>query len=301
MTKANEILQEEIAATNMIDEIKQSDDQLDILKKEIGLFSENSPSYWDSPSDNANTSITSSPTETIRTSKNPTAKIIKNKRMERHSIIIRKSVHKVNLPPSALNLDLQKQKNFVKKKQCEHYVISLYNAAIRGKFYGKPKEIGLLTESGKIFLEKLSGLKLRNKVSFVLNPSDLCHINGDHWGKEKDEGNNIPLEIKDIRNLIYILMSPDIVMYFNDKYSRKSFYLLKNNGNGTYNIDEIYASRNGNLTLKTMYKTKKSADQRVMDLTSLLSTSGTYSDVNSSDAKIPILFQCASENLENIK
>jgi len=79
MTKANEILQEEIAATNMIDEIKQSDDQLDILKKEIGLFSENSPSYWDSPSDNANTSITSSPTETIRTSKNPTAKIIKKR------------------------------------------------------------------------------------------------------------------------------------------------------------------------------------------------------------------------------
>ena len=66
-------------------------------------------------------------------------------------------------------------------------------------------------------------------------------------------------------------------------------------------IDEIYASRNGNLTLKTMYKTKKSTDQRVMDLTSLLSTSGTYSVVNSSDAKIPILFQCASENLENIK
>ena len=46
---------------------------------------------------------------------------------------------------------------------------------------------------------------------------------------------------------------------------------------------------------------KKSADQRVMDLTSLLSTSGTYSVVNSSDAKIPILFQCATENLENIK
>ena len=48
-------------------------------------------------------------------------------------------------------------------------------------------------------------------------------------------------------------------------------------------------------------KRKKSTDQRVMDLTSLLSTSGTYSVVNSSDAKIPILFQCASENLENIK
>lgn len=48
-------------------------------------------------------------------------------------------------------------------------------------------------------------------------------------------------------------------------------------------------------------KQKKSADQRVMDLISLLSTFGTYSVVNSSDARIPILFQCASENLENIK
>lgn len=302
MVKTSEILQEDIASSNKtIDEIKQSEEQLEISKKKNCPFLESGPTYSDSPSDNANSSITSSPTDTLRTLKGPTAKIIKNKVMKRHSIIIRKSVHKVNLSPSALTLDLQKQKDFVKKKRCEYYVISLYNAAIRGEFYGKAKEIGLLTESGKIFLEKLSGLKLRNKVSFVLNPSDLCHINSDHFGKEKDEGNNIPLEIKDIRNLIYILMSPDIVMYFNDKYGRKSFYLLKNNGNGTYNIDEIYASRNGNLTLKTMYKTKKSTDQRVMDLTSLLSTSGTYSVVNSSDAKIPILFQCASENLENIK
>ena len=36
------------------------------------------PSNSDSPSDNANSSITSSPTDTLRTSKNPDAKIIKN-------------------------------------------------------------------------------------------------------------------------------------------------------------------------------------------------------------------------------
>ena len=36
------------------------------------------PSNSDSPSDNANSSITSSPTDTLRTSKNPCAKIIKN-------------------------------------------------------------------------------------------------------------------------------------------------------------------------------------------------------------------------------
>ena len=36
------------------------------------------PSYSDSPSDNVNSSIASSPTDTVRTSKNPAAKIVKN-------------------------------------------------------------------------------------------------------------------------------------------------------------------------------------------------------------------------------
>lgn len=36
------------------------------------------PTYSDSPSDNDNSSITSNPTDTLRTSKNPSAKIIKN-------------------------------------------------------------------------------------------------------------------------------------------------------------------------------------------------------------------------------
>ena len=36
------------------------------------------PTYSDSPSDNANSSITSSPTDTLRTSKNSDAKIVKN-------------------------------------------------------------------------------------------------------------------------------------------------------------------------------------------------------------------------------
>ena len=79
MAKSNEILHEEIASPNkMIDEIKQSDKQLEISKKKNCPFSESGPTYSDSPSDNANSSITSSPTDTLRTSKNPTAKIIKN-------------------------------------------------------------------------------------------------------------------------------------------------------------------------------------------------------------------------------
>ena len=128
MAKANEILQEEIASSNkMIDGIKQSDYIIDmgpeggigggtvVAKKKNCPSLESGPTYSDSPSDNANSSITSSPTDTLRTSKNPTAKIIKNKVIKRHSII-RKSAHKVNLSPSALTLNLQKQKDFVKKK-----------------------------------------------------------------------------------------------------------------------------------------------------------------------------------------
>ena len=79
MAKADEILQEEIASSNkMIDGIKQSDKQFEISKKKNCPSLESGPTYSDSPSDNANSSITSSPTDTLRTSKNPTAKIIKN-------------------------------------------------------------------------------------------------------------------------------------------------------------------------------------------------------------------------------
>ena len=79
MVKTSEILQEDIASSNKtIDEIKQSEEQLEISKKGNCPFLESGPTYSDSPSDNANSSITSSPTDTLRTSKNSVAKLIKN-------------------------------------------------------------------------------------------------------------------------------------------------------------------------------------------------------------------------------
>jgi len=46
-------------------------------KNENCLHLGSGPTYSDSPSDNADSSITSSPTDTLRTSKNPSAKVLK--------------------------------------------------------------------------------------------------------------------------------------------------------------------------------------------------------------------------------
>ena len=72
MAMANEILQEDIESSNkMIDGIKQSDKQLEISKKENCPSLESGPTYSDSPSGGVSSSITSSPTDTLRASKNP--------------------------------------------------------------------------------------------------------------------------------------------------------------------------------------------------------------------------------------
>ena len=175
-------------------------------------------------------------------------------------------------------------------------VLSLFNQARAGELGGKPISIGSLTKEGKEYLERISGIKLKENVSFVLNPSDLNHIYNDHYGKnEKDTGNNIPLNDYDIRRLVDVIAFPTRVVFGEDKQGRKVFYFLSETPSGTYNLMEIYANKKGNLTAKTYYKTKKGATQRVMELESLLSTSETYSGATLSDAKIPILFDIANE------
>ena len=76
---------------------------------------------------------------------------------------------------------------------------ALFNQAISGEFKGKPISISRLTDEGKAYLEQISGASFKEKVDFVLNPSDLMHIYKDHFGNnEKDKGQNIPLDIEDI-------------------------------------------------------------------------------------------------------
>ena len=174
--------------------------------------------------------------------------------------------------------------------QIEH----LFNEAVAGNLTGKPIAIGVLTQEGKDYLEKLSGLKFKDKVSFTLNPSDLVHIHNDHFGgNEKDKGNNIPLTTLDIKRIVDVISFPTAIMYGKERNSgRNLFYFLMDTGAGTYNLLEVYSDRKGNLSTKTYYKTKKDAAQRVMELkSSLLPTSETYSGAILSDTKIPQIFE----------
>ena len=61
----------------------------------------------------------------------------------------------------------------------------LFNDAIKGIVKGKPISIGVLTPDGRHYLEGLSSLKFKERVDFVLNPSDLVHIHKEHFGEMK--------------------------------------------------------------------------------------------------------------------
>ena len=178
-------------------------------------------------------------------------------------------------------------------KAAKDKVVELFNKAKSGEFNGKPQSIGTLTQEGKKFLEDLSGLKMKDKIDFVLNPSDLKHMNKDHFGdNEKDPGRNIPLTEEDLRSMVDVIMNPEQVVYGIEKMdNRKAFFFLKQAEDGTLNLAEIYSDKKGNLTVKSYYKTKKGVDQRVMEIkNSLLPTPEASSGSPLSDGKRYKLF-----------
>lgn len=191
-------------------------------------------------------------------------------------------------------------------KAAKDKVVELFNKARSGEFNGKPQSIGTLTQEGKKFLEDLSGLKMKDKIDFVLNPSDLKHMNKDHFGdNEKDPGRNIPLTEADLRSMVDVIMNPEQVVYGIEKMdNRKAFFFLKQAEDGTLNLAEIYSDKKGNLTAKSYYKTKKGVDQRVMEIkNSLLPTPEASSGSPLSDGKginfFSIEQEKTAENAEN--
>lgn len=168
-----------------------------------------------------------------------------------------------------------------------------FNAAVAGELKGKPVEIGRLTKEGKSYLEKLSGMDMKEEVSFVLNPSDLGHIYRRHFGKNETDSRNIPLTREDIRHMADIIASPDRIMYGKEKSGnqRNMFFFLKEADNGSYNLMEVYSDRKGNLTAKSFFKSKEGVSQRAM----LLNESSTLTSVTdgatlSDGAKLPKIF-----------
>lgn len=180
-----------------------------------------------------------------------------------------------------------------------------FDAAVAGELTGKPVEIGRLTKEGREYLEKLSGLKLKETVSFVLNPSDLVHMYRDHFGtNEKDKGNNIPLTKEDIRAIADVVSSPERVIFGKepDGLKRNLFYFLAPAQEGAYNLLEIYGDRKGNLTAKTFYKTRKGVSQRVLSLMkSEHLTSVTDGATLSDGAKLPKFFDNSISGHEMIE
>lgn len=180
-----------------------------------------------------------------------------------------------------------------------------FDAAVAGELTGKPVEIGRLTKEGREYLEKLSGLKLKETVSFVLNPSDLVHMYRDHFGtNEKDKGNNVPLTKEDIRAIADVVSSPERVIFGKepDGLKRNLFYFLAPAQEGAYNLLEIYGDRKGNLTAKTFYKTRKGVSQRVLSLMkSEHLTSVTDGATLSDGAKLPKFFDNSISGHEMIE
>nr|DAE99822.1 MAG TPA: Inorganic Pyrophosphatase [Caudoviricetes sp.] len=193
-------------------------------------------------------------------------------------------------------------------KAAKDKVVELFHKAKSGEFNGKPQSIGTLTQEGKKFLEDLSGLKMKDKIDFVLNPSDLKHMNKDHFGdNEKDPGRNIPLTEEDLRFMVDVIMNPEQVVYGIEKMdNRKAFFFLKQAEDGTLNLAEIYSDKKGNLTAKSYYKTKKGVDQRVMEIkNSLLPTPEASSGSPLSDGKginfFSIEQEKTAETAENVR
>ena len=200
---------------------------------------------------------------------------------------------------------MKEEREAVRKEAVADRIEELFNQAVSGDLKGKPVEVGRLTEAGRMYLEKLSGLKLKENVSFVLNPSDLVHMYRDHFAdNEKDKGNNIPLNKEDIRMIGEIICNPERIVYGvePDGLKRNLFYFLSSTNGGTYNLLEIYGDRKGNLTAKTFYKTKKAVSQRVLSLLkSEHLTSVTDGASLSDDAKLPKFFEYPKSEGEDEK
>lgn len=179
------------------------------------------------------------------------------------------------------------------KKTTADRIEETFDAAVAGDLKGKPVEIGTLTKEGRDYLERLSGTKMKDTVSFVLNPSDLVHIYRRHFGKNETDSRNIPLTKGDIRQIAEIITNPDRVIFGKEKSGnqRNMFFFLKESDNGSYNLMEVYSDRKGNLTAKSFFKSKEGVSQRAM----LLNESSTLTSVTdgatlSDGAKLPKFF-----------
>ena len=156
-----------------------------------------------------------------------------------------------------------KQLNFAK-----NYILDLFKKAINGVLNGKSISIGRLTVDGKKYLSDISGLDFKKYTDFMVNPADMRHIHKKHFGKNETDPRNYPLTDSDIKGLIDVISTPDDIVFIgtDSKTKVEQFAFLKDSGNGTYNLVEVYGNTGGKLTAKSYYHTKKGIIQRANEL-----------------------------------
>lgn len=130
--------------------------------------------------------------------------------------------------------------------------------------------LGYLSKEGKQYLGLLSGLEFKELTSLVVSANDLRHIYKGHYGNNESFPGNIPLGDEDFIKIEDILNSPDRIefMGYDEKAQSNKFRFVKEDGDGTYHLIEVYSHKKGRLSVKTFYKKKKKDIKQRPDATS---------------------------------
>ncbi len=82
---------------------------------------------------------------------------------------------------------MENGKNLLAESKKADEDTSMYRDGNETEDIWKDHNMGKLTSEGRAFWGQISGIRLKEHVDFVLNSSDLQHINKEHFGEnEKD-------------------------------------------------------------------------------------------------------------------
>ncbi|MDY3443410.1 ParB N-terminal domain-containing protein [Riemerella anatipestifer] len=124
--------------------------------------------------------------------------------------------------------------------------------------------VGYFNDYAKSLIEEVSGLKLKHRVSFEINESDVRHSIKEHFGKNETDSRNHPIQKEDYDKILDIASNPDRIVYIgvDGKTGLKLFSFQKEYENGDFAIVKFIGKSGGRLSFKTFYQNKKGIHQR---------------------------------------
>ncbi|MFX1667812.1 hypothetical protein JZ968_06465 [Riemerella anatipestifer] len=124
--------------------------------------------------------------------------------------------------------------------------------------------VGYFNDYAKSLIEEVSGLKLKHRVSFEINESNVRHSIKEHFGKNETDSRNHPIQKEDYDKILDIASNPDRIVYIgvDGKTGLKLFSFQKEYENGGFAIVKFIGKSGGRLSFKTFYQNKKGIHQR---------------------------------------